>query len=333
MPGGGAPVTGIVPGSEQEQPSTPSSPSTSGTSVPGGGSLASFLQSALQNPGHAPEAPLSADDLTKAIAGLTAGQLYGSSASTLAQQWAKAIQGMPQAEAAKLIASIPTTGNLSQDVQSDVSGLPASGTPSSPVAQGADGSYDPLALQSMFSTVFQPYLSALNQQNAGTTGQYLQTMNSALANDDLTAEQKKALAPQINQMGAILGLNAQTAAAGAVAGPAYDNLIAQLQQSASAAALAKSEGERAVAYGTNQDFSSILGNNSTSGGASAPSGQSGQSGQYSMDQIQSLINASANAAANTIPVSSTTGLLPSQTIGVNPNNANANSVALAGGGV
>lgn len=161
--------------------------------------------------------------------------------------------------------------------------------------------YDPLALQTIFSTVFAPYLKQIQALNTGTGQDYLTAMQNLISGVSEPANQKAQQEQMAQANAALLGQEAKTSLSGVAATPAYDQLIATLQQAAGAATQAQGEAQKNIAYGTNYNAAQAFG----SGGTGSTAGLSPN--QASTALQQALTGGSTGTPATSIVSQPPTG--------------------------
>jgi hypothetical protein len=214
------------------------------------------------------EAAQKVEDIKKQIADLTANasyaQTHGAQVNTLAQQIAPLIAQLPTADAQQLMGSGILKGTaLGTAVGNYVAQGPAAGQPAKPAAP----SYDPLALQTMWKSVFGPAFDQASKI-AGTVGPgYLAGMNQAIAGAHQTPQAAQQLQGQALAQANLLQQFAKTQAQNVPGGMTLDTLINALGQASGAAQLAQGAAEKNIGYQTG-----LLYTNPTAAAAGTTSG-------------------------------------------------------------
>jgi len=195
------------------------------------------------------------------VSGLTPAQVSGPQAQATAIWLARIASSLPYADAQSLLGKLPQNSTLSGLVQQYITNPQAANA----AGQGAaKPTYDPLALQTMWHDVFGPIFDQTSKM-AGSAGQdYMTAMNNSIAGSNLPANQQAQLKAQSGATGALLQQLASQQTKSVATQPAYDQMIAALQQASGAAQLAQGEYEKQIAYGQAAPF---LGGSSGATGA------------------------------------------------------------------
>lgn|SRR5215472_2096727 len=185
-------------------------------------------------------------------------------------QGAQALGGQIQ----RLLAQLPyNVANTWMQKNSGKGGLLAGtalGTAVQQASQQAAGptgpakpTFDPLALQTMWSQVFGPAWNAASQM-AGSVGPgYLSSMQQAIAGSNASPQQRQQMLGQAGAMANMLQATSRGQTQASAAQIPFDTLINALSQATGAAQLAQGQSEKAIAYGQALPFTS----GSTTGGA------------------------------------------------------------------
>jgi hypothetical protein len=242
------------------------------------------------------EAAQKVEDIKKQIIDLTANASYaethGADVNALAQKIAPLIAQLPSADAQQLMGSGVLKGTpLGTAVGNYAVQGPAAGQPAKPAA----ASYDPLALQTMWKSVFGPAFDQASKI-AGTVGPgYLAGMNQAIAGAHQTPQAAQQLQGQALAQANLLQQFAKTQAQNVPAGMTLDTLINALGQASGAAQLAQGAAEKNIGYQQALPYT-----NPTAAAA-------GTSGGLSNSAVNSLLAGSGITPAGAIGANQTTG--------------------------
>lgn len=280
---------------------TTTTPPPATVPAPGGPVSLSTVQQ--QNASPTTDSLMTAGQINDYVKGLTDEQISNPSTQDLTTL-SKSIEQLPYKQAQSVLSSFPSS--LQSSINDQISPPSAAAGSSNPLL--SSGQFDPLALQTLMSSVLAPYLKQTGALQNNAAGEYGSAMNAALAN--YNGPGKAALSGDAAANQALISQSQNSAQNMVAAAPAYDNLISQLQQATGAASLYKGEAERDVAYGQDQQLAlatSPSTNSTTGAPASSSTTAATTAAANAVNQILSQVQPATT--------SSSSGLLPSQTLG------------------
>lgn len=198
---------------------------------------------------------------------LTYGQEQGSSAAAVAKELSGVLQGLPAADAEKILKMIPAGSTLATDIQKDV-------TPQPTPTTGSYG-FDPLSLGKIFSQTLAPWLSQQEKITTGETNSLAQQMQGQLSKASPGMQQAYGLAiPELQASNAQLTGAANSALATA---PEWDAFISNLANATNAAKLAQAAAQAEPYWAA------------TTGGSAVPTSGGYGTAQNALSAIQQQI--------------------------------------------
>jgi hypothetical protein len=177
-----------------------------------------------------------------------AAQVQGAGAGALAQKVGALLAQLPYADYNQMIAAHQNVLKGTPLGTAVTNAVQAAGAPGGAAAKPAAPSYDPLALQTMWSSVFGPAFKQASQI-AGTAGTgYLAGMNQAIAGAHQSPQAAQQLQGQSQAMANLLQQFGRTSAQNVPAGLTIDSIVNALAQASGAAQQAYGEAEKQVGY-------------------------------------------------------------------------------------